>query len=199
MIRSCRSRSNCSVRREALMAAGKLEQAEDALETALAVDPRNRGAFVDIARVAEKQHLFGKAIRMTSKALAARAERSGRDRRPGRSDGRARRDRRAPRRTCRSCRRFAAPRAARRSPSFPPRSARGPTVASAKAPGKPEDRTSVSARASAIHSSTLSVSARRCGVDAECFRGLERAGHAPSGSTEASCGADRRPPRSAAP
>ena len=39
------------------------------LETSLAVDPRNRGAFVDIARVAEKQHLFGKAIRMTNKAL----------------------------------------------------------------------------------------------------------------------------------
>jgi len=54
--------------REAI-AAGKFEQAEDLLETALAVDPRNRGAFVDIARVAEKQHLFGKAIRMTSKAL----------------------------------------------------------------------------------------------------------------------------------
>jgi len=52
------------------VAAGKLEQAEDILETALAVDPRNRGAFVDIARVAEKQHLFGKAIRMTNKALA---------------------------------------------------------------------------------------------------------------------------------
>jgi Tfp pilus assembly protein PilF len=52
-----------------LMAAGKLEQAEDVLETALAVDPRNRGAFVDIARVAEKQHLYGKAIRMTNKAL----------------------------------------------------------------------------------------------------------------------------------
>ena len=52
-----------------LMAAGKLEQAEDTLETALAVDPRNRGAFVDIARVAEKQHLYGKAIRMTNKAL----------------------------------------------------------------------------------------------------------------------------------
>jgi Tfp pilus assembly protein PilF len=49
--------------------AGKLEQAEDLLETALAIDPRNRGAFVDIARVAEKQHLFGKAIRMTNKAL----------------------------------------------------------------------------------------------------------------------------------
>ncbi|MEO8455225.1 MAG: tetratricopeptide repeat protein [Sphingomicrobium sp.] len=53
----------------ALMAAGKLELADDVLETALAVDPRNRGAFVDLARVAEKQHLFGKAIRMTSKAL----------------------------------------------------------------------------------------------------------------------------------
>ena len=52
-----------------LLAAGKLDQAEDLLETALAVDPRNRGAFVDIARVAEKQHLFGKAIRMTNKAL----------------------------------------------------------------------------------------------------------------------------------
>jgi Tfp pilus assembly protein PilF len=53
----------------ALLGAGKLEQADDVLETALAVDPRNRGAFVDLARVAEKQHLFGKAIRMTNKAL----------------------------------------------------------------------------------------------------------------------------------
>lgn len=53
----------------AFMTAGKLEQADDALETALAVDPRNRGAFVDLARVAERQHLFGKAMRMTSKAL----------------------------------------------------------------------------------------------------------------------------------
>lgn len=52
-----------------LMSAGKLEQAEDVLEAALAVDPRNRGAFVDIAKVAEKQHLFGKAVLMTSKAL----------------------------------------------------------------------------------------------------------------------------------
>jgi len=52
-----------------LLTAGKFEQSEDALETALAVDPRNRGAYVDLARVAEKQHLFGKAIRMTNKAL----------------------------------------------------------------------------------------------------------------------------------
>ena len=54
---------------KALLATGKLQQAEDALETSLAVDPRNRWAFVDLARVAEKQHLFGKAIRMTNKAL----------------------------------------------------------------------------------------------------------------------------------
>jgi Tfp pilus assembly protein PilF len=52
-----------------LIDAGKLEQAEDLLETALAVDPRNRWAFVDMAKVAEKQQLFGKAIRMTNKAL----------------------------------------------------------------------------------------------------------------------------------
>jgi Tfp pilus assembly protein PilF len=56
-------------RAKTLMSAGKLDDAEDQLETALAIDPRNRGAFVDLARVAEKQHLFGKAIRMTNKAL----------------------------------------------------------------------------------------------------------------------------------
>jgi tetratricopeptide (TPR) repeat protein len=54
---------------QASMAAGKLEEAENLLETALAVDPRNRWAYVDLARVAEKQRLFGKAIRMTNKAL----------------------------------------------------------------------------------------------------------------------------------
>jgi Tfp pilus assembly protein PilF len=54
---------------QSLMSAGKLDQAEDVLETALAVDPRNRWAFVELARVAEKQQLFGKAIRMTNKAL----------------------------------------------------------------------------------------------------------------------------------
>ncbi len=57
-------------RGQSLLAAGKFEEAENALETALAVDPRNRWAYVDLARVAEKQRLFGKAIRMTTKALA---------------------------------------------------------------------------------------------------------------------------------
>ena len=55
---------------EALIAVGKLVEAEKALESALAVDPRNRWAYVAIARVAEKQRLFGKAIRMTNKALS---------------------------------------------------------------------------------------------------------------------------------
>jgi tetratricopeptide (TPR) repeat protein len=54
---------------EAFLTAGKFDQAEDALEAALAVDPRNRWAFVDLARVAEKQRLYGKAVRMANKAL----------------------------------------------------------------------------------------------------------------------------------
>ena len=55
---------------ETLLAAGKLVEADDALEASLAVDPRNRAAFVVMARVAQKQKLFGQAIRFTNKALA---------------------------------------------------------------------------------------------------------------------------------
>ena len=55
---------------ESLLGSGKYIEAHDALETALAVDPRNRAAFVALARVAQKQQLFGKAIRLTNKALA---------------------------------------------------------------------------------------------------------------------------------
>jgi predicted Zn-dependent protease len=36
----------------------------------LAVDPRNRAAFVAMARVAAKQKLYGQAIRFTNKALS---------------------------------------------------------------------------------------------------------------------------------
>ncbi|RST30799.1 tetratricopeptide repeat protein [Sphingomonas ginkgonis] len=53
----------------AALAQGQFQRADDLLETALAVDPRNRGAFVDLARVAERQKLFGEAIRFTNKAL----------------------------------------------------------------------------------------------------------------------------------
>jgi Tfp pilus assembly protein PilF len=55
---------------EAALASGNFEAADDALETALVIDPRNRGAFVALARVAQRQKLYGQAIRFTNKALA---------------------------------------------------------------------------------------------------------------------------------
>ena len=50
-------------------AAGNLDQATDLLETALAVDPRNRQAFIVLAQVAEARGLPGKAIRLYREAL----------------------------------------------------------------------------------------------------------------------------------
>jgi Tfp pilus assembly protein PilF len=55
---------------EAALAAGQFQAADDALETALIIDPRNRGAFVALARVAQRQKLYGQAIRFTNRALA---------------------------------------------------------------------------------------------------------------------------------
>jgi Tfp pilus assembly protein PilF len=54
---------------QALTAASRLDQAIDVLETALAVDPRNRAAYVALARVAQAQKLPGKAVRLYSEAL----------------------------------------------------------------------------------------------------------------------------------
>lgn len=54
---------------EAQIAAGKLLEAGGLLETAVAVDPRNRSAFVDLARVAKQQKLFGKSIKLANEAL----------------------------------------------------------------------------------------------------------------------------------
>jgi tetratricopeptide (TPR) repeat protein len=54
---------------EAQLAAGKLMEAGNLLETAVAVDPRNRSAFIDLARVAKQQKLYGKAIRLAGEAL----------------------------------------------------------------------------------------------------------------------------------
>lgn len=50
-------------------AAGNLGGANDLLESALAVDPRNREAFVLIADIARAQNLPGKAIRFYGEAL----------------------------------------------------------------------------------------------------------------------------------
>jgi len=54
---------------EAARSAGNLSSANDLLETALAVDPRNRRAYVALARVARDQELPGKAIRLYGEAL----------------------------------------------------------------------------------------------------------------------------------
>lgn len=51
-------------------AAGRLETANDSLETALAVDPRNRQAYIVLADVAKRQGLPGKAIRLYREALS---------------------------------------------------------------------------------------------------------------------------------
>jgi tetratricopeptide (TPR) repeat protein len=49
--------------------AGQYEQAIDLLETALAVDPGNRGAYIQLGRVAQAQRLPGKAIGYYADAL----------------------------------------------------------------------------------------------------------------------------------
>ncbi|HKT77017.1 MAG TPA: tetratricopeptide repeat protein, partial [Sphingobium sp.] len=49
--------------------AGNYQAATDALESALTVDPRNRGAYVELAQVARAQGLQGKAIRLYREAL----------------------------------------------------------------------------------------------------------------------------------
>lgn len=54
---------------EAAKAAGDLQGANDAFETALAVDPRNRSAFVALGEVARVQGLTGKSIRFYREAL----------------------------------------------------------------------------------------------------------------------------------
>ena len=54
---------------QAQSAAGRLDEANDLLETALAVDPRNRAAYIALGHVAQAQHLPGKAVRYYSDAL----------------------------------------------------------------------------------------------------------------------------------
>lgn len=53
----------------AAQTAGNLDGATDLLESALVVDPRNRGAFITLAEIAKKQGLPGKAIRFYREAL----------------------------------------------------------------------------------------------------------------------------------
>lgn len=54
---------------KAARAAGNFDGATDLLETAVAVDPRNRAAFVVLGEVATARGLPGKAIRLYREAL----------------------------------------------------------------------------------------------------------------------------------
>jgi Tfp pilus assembly protein PilF len=54
---------------EAHLAAGKPDAATDSFEAALAADPRNRSAYMGLARAAEAQGLPGKAVRFYREAL----------------------------------------------------------------------------------------------------------------------------------
>lgn len=55
---------------KALRAAGDYDAATDTLESAVAVDPRNREAFDTLAQVAQARGLPGKAIRLYREALS---------------------------------------------------------------------------------------------------------------------------------
>lgn len=56
-------------RGKAAKASGNLDGANDLIESALAVDPRNRQAYIVLAEVARAQGLPGKAIRFYREAL----------------------------------------------------------------------------------------------------------------------------------
>ena len=56
-------------RGETFVGQGRLNEAIDQFETALAVDPRNRQAYIGLARAAQGQKLPGKAIKFYSEAL----------------------------------------------------------------------------------------------------------------------------------
>jgi Tfp pilus assembly protein PilF len=54
---------------QALTAQGRYAEATDLLETALAIDPRNRQAYVGLAKAAQGQKLPGKAVKFYFEAL----------------------------------------------------------------------------------------------------------------------------------
>jgi len=54
----------------AAQASGNIDGAQDALESALALDPRNRDAFIVLAEISRGRGLPGKAIRLYREALA---------------------------------------------------------------------------------------------------------------------------------
>lgn len=55
---------------KAARAAGNLDAAQDAIESALVVDPRNRQGFVILAEISRTRGLPGKSLRLYREALA---------------------------------------------------------------------------------------------------------------------------------
>jgi len=122
---------------ETHLAAGRFAQADEALETALAVDPRNRAAYVTLARVAQKEKLFGQSIRYAKKALDL--EPNDRDAIAIQGEamvelGASARARETLAKLQQLCGGAACPQAAQLSAAI----SRGPTVASAKPPATPK-------------------------------------------------------------
>ena len=102
-------------------------------------------AFVDLARVAEKQHLYGKAIRMTSKALLLEPNDPDAIAVQGEAMvemGATARAQAEPQKLQTLCGGKACPQAVQLSQAI----SRGPTVASAKAPRQSEEELAQRAR-----------------------------------------------------
>ena len=142
--------------------------------------PRSRsiraiaGPMSIIARVAEKQHLFGKAIRMTDKALLIEPNDPDAIAVQGEAMvemGATARAQANLQKLQHDLRRQGLPADCAAFGRDHPR----PDGRFGQGAGDPEGQLALSARASFTHSSTLSVSARRCSVDAERFRRFERA------------------------
>ena len=182
-----------------------ISEATDLLETALAVDPRNRGAYIALGRVAQAQRLPGKAIGYYADAL--RLEPNDVTALAGQGEAYVQRgavERAAPesRRGSRPC---AASPARRRTQLAAVIAARPaapkcwPPSAPSRVPRRdarrrddqaPRTRTRAGARSRRSPRRERFRAPLR--IDAERRQRLERAGQRPSGSGAASCGAGRR-------
>ena len=166
------------------------------LETALAVDPRNRWAFVDLARVAEKQQLFGKAIRMTNKALLLEPNDPDAIAVQGEAMvemGAVARAQANLQKLQTICAPKGCPQVAQLSAAISAR----PDGRCGQAAGDARKRTDPAQRVRArrTNSSTLERFGAPLRVDAQLFQRFERARILPSGSSGASCAAGRTRPR----
>ena len=174
-------------------------EADDALETALAVDPRNRCGV----RRSWPGWREAAAVRQgdppDQQGAGARAERPRRARGPGRGDGRAGRACRARRTTSQKLQKLCAP-------SGCPQVAQLSAAISARADGRGGQGARQSRRRTRLSSARQRdefVDAERFGaplrVDSELCQRRRARRACPSGSSAASCGAGRRRPRSAVP